>query len=161
MDTITQATKASPTNSQENRLHRSSGRPELSYVSTSLGMYRKVVHDNARERTKTDTEKKYLTWCETTTFLRPAPVQTTEKKIGWKYRLYNTTYLPTNGGRWSTKLDYRCVSNRFKSMVIDTKVRWGPGPAIHRFGQKYDHGFLITKWRWMGGGQKGKRRKND
>ena len=31
-------------------------------------------------------------------------------------------------------------------MILDCKVRWGP--AIHRFGQKFDHGFLSAKWRW-------------
>ena len=67
----------------------------------------------------------------------------------------NATYLPKNGERRPTKLDYLCVSNRFKSMVIDAKVRWGP--AIHRFGQKYDHGLLSAKWRWK---TKRKKKKN-
>ena len=70
-----------------------------------------------------------------------------EKKL-WagKYRTCNATYMPKQEGKRPTKLDYLCVSNRYKAMVIDTKVRWGP--SIHRFGQKFDHGLLSAKWRW-------------
>ena len=41
-------------------------------------------------------------------------------------------------------------------MVLDCKVRWGP--AIHRFGQQFDHGFLSAKWRWRTKRAKKKRR---
>ena len=70
------------------------------------------------------------------------------KKKLWqgKQRVCNTTYMPKDETRRPTKLDYLCVSNRYKGMVIDAKVRWGP--AIHRFGQQFDHGFLSAKWRW-------------
>ena len=63
-----------------------------------------------------------------------------------KYRECNATYLPKDGSRRPTKLDYLCVSNRFKSMIIGSEVRWGP--SIHRFGQKFDHGLVSAKWRW-------------
>ena len=66
-----------------------------------------------------------------------------ERKMwGGKLRVCNATYLSKEEGRRSTKLDYMCVSNRWKSMVVNCKgkVRWGP--AIHRFGEKFDHGML-------------------
>jgi len=44
------------------------------------------------------------------------------------------------------KLDYICVSNRWKGMVKNVCTRWGP--AIHRFGQKFDRGLLSARWRW-------------
>ena len=63
-----------------------------------------------------------------------------------RYRYCNATYLPKDRKKRPTKLDYICVSDRWKSMVIDVKVRWGP--AIHRFGQAFDHGLLSATWRW-------------
>ena len=63
-----------------------------------------------------------------------------------KYRYCNATYLPKEEERRPTKLDYLCVSNRWKSMIIKTEVRWGP--SIHRFGKQYDHGLLSANWKW-------------
>ena len=48
--------------------------------------------------------------------------------------------------RRPTKLDYICVTNRWKSMVTHSEVKWGP--SIHRFGQAFDHGLLSVTWRW-------------
>ena len=48
--------------------------------------------------------------------------------------------------RRSKKLDYLCVTNLWKSLVISSEVKWGP--TIHRFGQQYDHGLVIATWRW-------------
>ena len=58
-----------------------------------------------------------------------------------RHRVYNATYLPKDRKRLPTKLDYLCVSNRFKAMVISSEVRWGP--LIHHFGQKFDHGLVV------------------
>ena len=63
-----------------------------------------------------------------------------------KKRRCNATYRPKEKGKRPTKLDYLCVSNRWKSMVLHTETRWGP--SIHRFGQPFDHGFLSATWRW-------------
>ena len=63
-----------------------------------------------------------------------------------KLRTCNATYLAKDEGRRPRKLDYICVSNRWKSMMISAKTKWGP--SIHRFGQKFDHGLLSAKWRW-------------
>ena len=54
--------------------------------------------------------------------------------------------MPKEKGRRPRKLDYLCVSNRWKSMVLNSDVKWGP--SIHRFGQQFDHGLLSAKWRW-------------
>ena len=58
----------------------------------------------------------------------------------------NATYMPKDSKRRPTKLDYLCVSNRWKSMVINTGVRWGP--SIHRFGHQFDHALVSATWRW-------------
>ena len=63
-----------------------------------------------------------------------------------RYRYCNATYLPKDREKRPTKLDYICVTDRWKSMIIDSKVRWGP--SIHRFGQTFDHRLLIATWRW-------------
>ena len=68
------------------------------------------------------------------------------KKWDGRYRYCNATYLPKDRKKRPTKLDYICVTDRWKSMVIDAKVQWGP--SIHRFGQPFDHGLLSATWRW-------------
>ena len=68
------------------------------------------------------------------------------RKWGSHYRYCNATYLPKDSNLRPTKLDYICVSNRWKSQVINSDVRWGP--SVHRFGQPFDHGFLSATWRW-------------
>lgn len=47
-------------------------------------------------------------------------------------RVCNATYLAKDTSKRPTKLDYFCVTNRWKSMVIDSRVKWGP--SMHRFG---------------------------
>jgi hypothetical protein len=70
------------------------------------------------------------------------------KKKLWQvqHRRCNATYIQKDEKKRPTKLDYLCASNRWKSMVMSSEVRWGP--SMHRFGQKFDHGFLSSKWRW-------------
>ena len=78
----------------------------------------------------------------------------------WKhrYRYCNATYLPKDEDKRPTKLDYLCVSNRYKSMVTSSEVRWGP--SIHRCGQHYDHGLLSATWRWKTKKKKKEKRTN-
>ena len=78
------------------------------------------------------------------------------KKWDGKYRLCNATYMPKTRGKRPTKLDYICVSNRWKSMVTKTETRWGP--SIHRFGQAFDHALLSATWRWKTKKQRKKKR---
>ena len=63
-----------------------------------------------------------------------------------KMRRCNATYRAKEKGKRPTNLDYLCVSNRWKSMVMNTETRWRP--SIHRFGQPFDHGLLHATWRW-------------
>ena len=63
-----------------------------------------------------------------------------------KLRRCNATYLPKHEGRRPTKLDYVLVSNRWKSMAINSCVQWGA--SIHRFGETFDHGLLNVRWAW-------------
>ena len=65
---------------------------------------------------------------------------------GKRKRLCNTTYLPKDPRTRPRKLDYMCVSNRWKSMVRNSSVKWAP--AMHRFDQKFDHAMLSATWRW-------------
>ena len=80
------------------------------------------------------------------------------KKWNGKNRLCNATYMPKEAGKRPTKLDYICMSNRWKSMVINSKTRWGP--SIHRFGQAFDHGLLSASWRWKTKRQRKKKARN-
>ena len=89
--------------------------------------------------------------CAVDTLFKPP-----KKRWQGRHRRCNATYIPKGKQKRPTKLDYLCVSNRWKSMVLDCKVRWGP--AIHRFGQQFDHGFLSAKWRWRTKRAKKKRR---
>ena len=66
--------------------------------------------------------------------------------------------MPKAKGKRPTKLDYLCISNRWKSMVINTETRWGP--SIHRFGQAFDHGLLSATWRWKTKRQRKKKARN-
>ena len=68
------------------------------------------------------------------------------KKWGDKHRACNGTYRSKEPKKRPRKLDYICVSNRWKSLVTNVEVRWGP--SIHRFGKPFDHGFLSAIWRW-------------
>ena len=71
-----------------------------------------------------------------------------EKRWGaeGRKRLCNASYLQKDATRRPTKLDYICVTNRWKSMMMNVKTRWGP--SEHRFGKKFDHGFLSVMWHW-------------
>ena len=60
-----------------------------------------------------------------------------------KRRVCNATYLAKDKSRRPRKLDYICISNRWKSMMLSAKVKWGT--SIHRFGQKFDHDLLSVK----------------
>ena len=79
--------------------------------------------------------------CAVGTFFKPK-----RKKWQGQYRHCNATYIPKDGKRRPTKLDYLCVSNRWKSMVINTDTKWGP--SIHRFGHQFDHALVSATWRW-------------
>ena len=69
-----------------------------------------------------------------------------KKMWGGKIRICNATYRSKEAGKRPRKLDYICVSNRWKSLMNNVEVRWGP--SIHRFGKSFDHGFLSAIWRW-------------
>ena len=68
------------------------------------------------------------------------------KKWGEKKCLCNATYIDKDEKRRPRKLDYICVSNRWKSMVKNVQVRWGP--SQYRFGRSFDHGFVSAIWHW-------------
>ena len=57
-----------------------------------------------------------------------------------KLRHCNATHMAKHAKKRPRKLDYTCVSNRWKGMVKNVKTRWGP--SLHRFGHKFNHGFL-------------------
>ena len=78
--------------------------------------------------------------CAVGTYFKPK-----RKKWSGQYRHCNATYLPKDTKRRPTKLDYLCVSNRWKSMITNTEVRWGH--SIHRFGHSFDHGLVSVTWR--------------
>ena len=63
-----------------------------------------------------------------------------------KMRYCNATYMAKDSEKRPRKLDYICVSNRWKSMVKNVRTKWGP--SYHRFGHKFDHGLLSATWRW-------------
>ena len=63
-----------------------------------------------------------------------------------KLRYCNATYMAKDTSKRPRKLDYICISNRFKGMIKNVRTRWGS--AFHRFGQKFDHGMLSATWRW-------------
>ena len=65
---------------------------------------------------------------------------------GTRKRVCNATYLAKDPAARPRKLDYICISNRWKSMMKNSRVKWGP--SIHRFGQKFDHGLLSATWHW-------------
>ena len=79
--------------------------------------------------------------CAAGTYFKPK-----RKKWRGRYRHCNATYIPKDTKRRPTKLDYICVSNRWKSKIIRTEVKWSP--SIHRFGHQFDHGLVSTTWRW-------------
>ena len=81
--------------------------------------------------------------CAADTMFKPARKRWGASK---RKRVCNATYLAKDINRRPRKLDYICVSNRWKSMMIGSKVKWGT--SIHRFGQKFDHSLLSAKWRW-------------
>ena len=55
--------------------------------------------------------------------------------------------LPCKRKRTQKQIDFIFVSNRWRSSVIDAKVRWGP--SIHRnlYG-KDDHALVVCTWSW-------------
>ena len=77
------------------------------------------------------------------TLFKPARKAWGEKK---RMRYCNATYMAKGTAKRPRKLDYICVSNRWKGMIINAGTRWGP--SLHRFGQKFDHGLLSATWRW-------------
>ena len=81
-----------------------------------------------------------------------------KKMWGGKIRICNATYRPKDASKRPRKLDYICVSNRWKSLMINVEVRWGP--SIHRFGRSFDHGFLSVIWRWKTSKKKKVQRSN-
>ena len=80
------------------------------------------------------------------------------KKWGGKNRACNATYRPKDTKKRPRKLDYICVSNRWKSLMVKVEVKWGP--SIHRFGKPFDHGFLSAIWRWKTSKKKKTQRSN-
>ena len=72
------------------------------------------------------------------------PVFKSKKKRWGDVIKSNATYLAKDESRRPRKLDYVCVSNTWKSMMIGAKVKWSV--SIHRFGQKFDHGLLSGYW---------------
>ena len=81
-----------------------------------------------------------------------------KKKWHGRYRVCNGTYRSKVANKRPRKLDYICVSNRWKSLVINVEVKWGP--SIHRFGKPFDHGFLSAIWRWKTNKRKKTQRSN-
>ena len=79
--------------------------------------------------------------CAIGTYFKPK-----RKKWQGRHRYCNATYIPKDSTRRPTKLDYLLVSNRWKSMVVNTETRWGP--SIHRFGHQFDHALVSATWRW-------------
>ena len=69
-----------------------------------------------------------------------------KKRWGGKNRVCNATYRSKDASKRPRKLDYICVSNRWKSLMLNVEVKWGP--SIHRFGKPFDHGFMSAIWRW-------------
>ena len=61
-------------------------------------------------------------------------------------RVCNASYLDKDKSKRPRKLDYICVSNRWRSMVKNVCVKWGP--SEHRFGRKFDHGLVSAIWHW-------------
>ena len=82
---------------------------------------------------------KVRTWSEHSSTRR-------QKKWDNKLHACNDTYRSKQAGKRPRKLDYICVSNRWKSIVLNVEVRWGS--SIHRFAKPFDHGFLSVIWRW-------------
>ena len=77
--------------------------------------------------------------CVIDTYFKP-------KRKKWAGRHCNATYSSKNNTRRPTKLDYLCVSNRRKKMVINTETKWTS--SIHRFDHKFDHALVSVTWRW-------------
>ena len=49
--------------------------------------------------------------------------------------------------RKPSQIDYILVSNRWRSSIVDSKVRWGP--SLHRnIHGKADHALVMCKWFW-------------
>ena len=65
--------------------------------------------------------------CAVDTYFKPQ-----KKRWQGKQRRCNATYLPKGSLKRPTKLDYLCVSNRWKSMILDCKVRWQRSIALAR-----------------------------
>ena len=47
-----------------------------------------------------------------------------------KMRYCNATYMPKDPKKRPRKLDYICVSNRWKSMVMNAGTKWGPARFV-------------------------------
>ena len=58
----------------------------------------------------------------------------------------NASYIDKDRKKRPRRLDHICVSNRWKSMIKNTKIKWGP--SEHRFGRKFDHGLVSAIWHW-------------
>ena len=72
------------------------------------------------------------------------------KKRRWgqnkRKRLCNASYIAKDETRRPRRLDYMCVSNRWRSMVKNVSVKWAP--STHRFGRRFDHGLVSAIWHW-------------
>ena len=68
------------------------------------------------------------------------------KRWSQRKRLCNASYIAKDEKRRPRKLDYMCVSNRWRSMVKNVTVKWGP--SEHRFGRRFDHGLVSAIWHW-------------
>ena len=55
-------------------------------------------------------------------------------------RVYNASYVDKDRKKRPRRLDHICVSNRWKSMIKNTKIKWGS--SEYRFGRKFDHGLV-------------------
>ena len=64
--------------------------------------------------------------------------------ISERKRVCNASYLDKDSKKRPRKLDYICVSNRWKSMVKSVKVKWGS--SEHRLDRKFDHGLLTSSF---------------
>jgi len=57
----------------------------------------------------------------------------------------NATFMPRDERYKPVQLDYILCKSRWVTSVTNSKVRWGP--AIQRWGRKFDHGLVECNWR--------------
>ena len=110
-------------------------------VQGCTGKWCMTQHENKGHGNKVLDLMRTYDICAIDTYFKPK-----RKKWQDRYRHCNATYMQKDGRRRPTKLDYLCVSNRWKSMIINTETKWGP--SIHRFGHQFDHALVSATWRW-------------